>query len=134
MLAGIAGSVPIAIRVLLGAMAQVPASMLSAAALQGAGLGRRIVTIVLPLIAAALLSATLTAFGSAVFDLAINSILRPPRLDVLPVHVNRAFEQGLFGAATAATLIAGSATIIIIFVVRTLTLSTLRRLISAPRT
>ncbi|WP_435655717.1 ABC transporter permease [Brucella pituitosa] len=133
-LAGIAGSVPIAIRVLLGAMAQVPASMLSAAALQGAGLGRRIVTIVLPLIAAALLSATLTAFGSAVFDLAINSILRPPRLDVLPVHVNRAFEQGLFGAATAATLIAGSATIVIIFVLRTLTLSTLRRLITAPRT
>ncbi|GHC78042.1 ABC transporter permease [Limoniibacter endophyticus] len=132
-LAGIAGAVPIAIRVLLGAMAQVPESMLSAAALQGAGLTRRIVTIILPLIAAALLSATLTAFGSAVFDLAINSILRPPRLDVLPVYVNRAFEQGLFGAATAATLIAGSATIAIIFILRTVTLFALRALIASPK-
>lgn len=113
-LAGIAGAVPIAVRILLGAMAQVPASMLSAAAIQGAGLGRRILTIVVPLTAAALVSATLTAFGSAVFDLAINSILRPPRLQVLPVYVNRAFEQGEFGAATAATLVAGGLTVAII--------------------
>lgn len=110
-LAGIAGAVPIAVRILMGAMAQVPASMLSAAALQGAGLKRRILTIVVPLTAAALVSATLTAFGSAVFDLAINSILRPPRLQVLPVYVNRAFEQGAFGAATAATLVAGGLTV-----------------------
>lgn len=117
-LAGIAGAVPIAVRVLLGAMAQVPEAMLSAAALQGAHLGRRIFTIVIPLIAAALVSATLTAFGSAVFDLAINSILRPPRLNVLPVYVNRAFEQGQFGSATAAALVAGIITIVIIVVVR----------------
>ncbi|WP_127142655.1 ABC transporter permease [Pelagibacterium montanilacus] len=117
-LAGIAGAVPIAVRVLLGAMAQVPASMLSAAALQGAALPRRLMTIAIPLVAAALVSATLTAFGSAVFDLAINSILRPPRLDVLPVYVNRAFEQGQFGAATAATLLAGTLTILIIMLAR----------------
>jgi len=128
-LAGIAGAVPIAIRVLLGAMAQVPANMLSAAALQGAGLGRRIATIVVPLLAAALISATLTAFGSAMFDLAINSILRPPRLDVLPVYVNRAFEQGMFGAATAATLLAGAITVLIIALIRKATDMALRRLI-----
>lgn len=128
-LAGIAGAVPIAIRVLLGAMAQVPPSMLSAAALQGAGLWRRIVTIAVPLIAAALISATLTAFGSAIFDLAINSILRPPRLDVLPVYVNRAFEQGMFGAATAATLVAGGITILIIVIVRSTSNWALRRLV-----
>ncbi len=131
-LAGIAGAVPIAVRVLLGAMAQVPASMLQAAALQGAGLGRRIATIVVPLIAAALVSATLTAFGSAMFDLAINSILRPPRLDVLPVYVNRAFEQGAFGAATAATLLAGGLTVAIIAVISTLSRLILLRLIHTP--
>ncbi|EKF60318.1 binding-protein-dependent transport system inner membrane protein [Agrobacterium albertimagni AOL15] len=129
-LAGIAGAVPIAIRVLLGAMAQVPASMLSAASLQGAGLTRRIITIALPLIAAALVSATLTAFGSAIFDLAINSILRPPRLDVLPVYVNRAFEQSQFGAATAATLVAGLATILIIVVINILSAAAIRRLVA----
>lgn len=129
-LAGIAGAVPIAIRVLLGAMAQVPVSMLSAAALQGAGLTRRIVTIAVPLVAAALVSATLTAFGSAIFDLAINSILRPPRLNVLPVYVNRAFEQSQFGAATAATLVAGTATILIIVIVNLLSTVAIRRLVA----
>ena len=128
-LAGIAGAVPIAVRVLLGAMAQVPATMLQAAALQGAGLGRRIATIVVPLIAAALVSATLTAFGAAMFDLAINSILRPPRLDVLPVYVNRAFEQGAFGAATAATLLAGGLTVAIIACISAAARFALRRLI-----
>ncbi|WP_322895315.1 MULTISPECIES: ABC transporter permease [unclassified Yoonia] len=128
-LAGIAGAVPIAVRVLLGAMAQVPATMLQAAALQGAGLGRRIATIVVPLIAAALVSATLTAFGAAMFDLAINSILRPPRLDVLPVYVNRAFEQGEFGAATAATLLAGGLTVAIIAGISAAARFVLRRLI-----
>jgi iron(III) transport system permease protein len=131
-LAGIAGATPIAVRLLLGAMAQVPATMLAAAALQGAGLGRRIATIVVPLVAAALVSATLTAFGSAVFDLAINAILRPPRLQVLPVYVARAFEQGEFGAATAATLVAGGATVAIIAAVSAAARLILRRLLSAP--
>ena len=131
-LAGIAGAVPIAVRVLLGAMAQVPASMLQAAALQGAGLARRIATIVVPLIAAALVSATLTAFGAAMFDLAINSILRPPRLDVLPVYVNRAFEQGEFGAATAATLLAGGLTVAVIAAISTASRWALARLIQTP--
>lgn len=131
-LAGIAGAVPIAVRVLLGAMAQVPASMLQAAALQGAGLGRRIATIVVPLIAAALVSATLTAFGAAMFDLAINSILRPPRLNVLPVYVNRAFEQGEFGAATAATLLAGGLTVAIIAGISAASRVVLSRLIQTP--
>ncbi|SFV38521.1 iron(III) transport system permease protein [Devosia crocina] len=128
-LAGVAGAIPIAIRLVLGAMAQVPANMLSAAALQGAGLWRRIGTIVIPLVAAALVSATLTAFGSAIFDLAINSILRPPRLDVLPVYVNRAFEQGQFGAATAATLVAGGITIAILVSIRFATDRAIRRLL-----
>lgn len=131
-LAGIAGAVPIAVRVLLGAMAQVPASMLQAAALQGAGLARRIATIVVPLIAAALVSATLTAFGAAMFDLAINSILRPPRLDVLPVYLNRAFEQGEFGAATAATLLAGGLTVAIIAAISTTSRLVLAWLVQAP--
>lgn len=131
-LAGIAGAVPIAVRVLLGAMAQVPASMLSAAALQGAGLTRQILTIAVPLIAAALVAATLTAFGSAVFDLAINAILRPPRLQVLPVYVNRAFEQGEFGAATAATLVAGGLTVAIIAATSSVARAALRRLLHTP--
>ena len=131
-LAGMAGAVPISVRVLLGAMAQTPATMLQAAALQGAGLWRRVLTILVPIVAAALISATLTAFGSAVFDLAINAILRPPRLQVLPVYVSRAFEQGEFGAATAATLVAGGCTVAIIATVSAASRLALRRLLRGP--
>jgi iron(III) transport system permease protein len=119
-LAGTAGAIPYAIRIMLGAFAQLPPSMLHAAAMNGAGLARKIVTIVIPVAALALISATLAAFGSAVFDLAINAILRPPRLSVLPVYVNRAFEQGDFGASTAATFVAGAATVIIIVILKSI--------------
>lgn len=131
-LAGIAGAVPISVRVLMGAMAQAPASMLQAAALQGAGMWWRVLTILVPIVAAALISATLTAFGSAVFDLAINAILRPPRLQVLPVYVSRAFEQGEFGASTAATLVAGGCTVALIAAVSLGSRVALRRLLRAP--
>ena len=110
-LAAVAGAVPIAVRVLLGALGQVPPSFLAAAALQGAGLGRRLVTILLPLLATAILSATLAAFGTSVFDLAVTSLLRPPGFEVIPVTINRQFQQGEFGLSTASTVIAAGLTI-----------------------
>ncbi len=117
-LAGTAGAIPYAIRIMLGSFAQLPSTMLHAAATNGAGMVRRLMTVVIPLTAIALISATLAAFGSAVFDLAINAILRPPRLSVLPVYVNRAFEQGDFGVSTAATFVAGAVTVVIILVLK----------------
>ncbi|RBO90948.1 ABC transporter permease [Pseudochrobactrum asaccharolyticum] len=113
-LAGAAGAIPVTIRILLGAFAQLPQNMLSAAALNGASFSRRVITIALPVVATALISATLAGFGSALFDLAINTILRPPRLSVLPVYVNRAFEMGDFGSSTAATFMAGGIAVVII--------------------
>ncbi|TVQ29615.1 MAG: iron ABC transporter permease [Geminicoccaceae bacterium] len=119
-LAAIAGAVPIAVRVLLGALAQVPPSFLAAAALQGAGLPRRLLTILLPLLATAILSATLAAFGTSVFDLAISSLLRPPGFEVIPVTINRQFQQGEFGLSTASTVIAAGLTIAAIVTVQVL--------------
>lgn len=116
-LAAMAGAIPIAIRVVLGAMSQVPASFLHAAALQGVSLPRRIVTLVVPLTLAALLAATLAAFGTSVFDLAITSILHPPGYPVLPVVINRLFQQGYYGLSTAATMVAGGVTVLVIAVV-----------------
>jgi iron(III) transport system permease protein len=117
-LAGSAGAIPYAIRIMLGSFAQLPPNMLQAAAMNGAGLGRRLLTIVIPVAALALISAALAAFASSVFDLAINAILRPPRLSVLPVYVNRAFEQGEFGVSTAATFMAGGATVLLIVILK----------------
>lgn len=109
-----AAAIPVAVRILLGALAQIPASQLQAAMLQGAGLIRRLRTIIFPLILTAVISATLTSFGSSVFDLAINAILQPPRFRVLPTLISRAFEEGNYGYSTAAVFIAGSVTTLII--------------------
>lgn len=109
-----AAAIPVAVRILLGALAQIPASQLQAAMLQGAGLMRRLRTIILPLILTGVISATLTSFGSSVFDLAINAILQPPRFRVLPTLISRAFEEGNYGYSTAAVFIAGGATTLII--------------------
>lgn len=113
-LAGMAGAIPIAIRVLLGAMGQIPHSFMAAAALQGVSLPRRLCTILLPLSLAAFLSAGLASFGSSVFDLAVTSILHPPGYAVLPVVIDRQFQQGYYGMSTASTLIAAGITLTLI--------------------
>jgi iron(III) transport system permease protein len=118
-LASMAGAIPIAIRVVLGAMGQIPGSYLQAAALQGASLSRRLVTILVPLCAAALLSAALAAFGTSVFDLAITSLLHPPGYEVLPVTIDRLFQQGDYGQSTAFTLTAGAAVVTLILLIHT---------------
>ncbi|MGF1575784.1 MAG: ABC transporter permease [Cyanophyceae cyanobacterium] len=104
-LAATAGAIPLAMRTTLGSFAQIPASFLAAASMQGAPLFRRLRTIVLPLAFTALLSALLASFGTTVFDLAVSSILRPPSFQVLPVTINRQFQMGNFGLSTAATFV-----------------------------
>ncbi|WP_264878323.1 ABC transporter permease [Vibrio agarivorans] len=113
-LASTATSVPVAVRILMGAMAQVPISQLNAARLQGAGLVRRLYTIVMPLVLTAIISATLSGFGSSIFELAINSMLRPPRYEMLAPFVSAQFNSGEYGISTAAVFIAGSVAAIII--------------------
>lgn len=131
-LAAVAGAVPYVVRVSLGAMAQVPASFLDAAALQGAPLRRRLRTILAPLTVAAVSAAGLAAFGSAVFDLAITSILRPPGFAVLPHAITRQFEQGFYGVSTAMTVLATTATVTIIVTVNAVVRRRVRRLHHTP--
>ncbi|NBD26812.1 ABC transporter permease [Paenibacillus glycinis] len=112
-LASVAGAIPIVTRMLVGAMAKVPAQLLTAAQLYGGSFFERIRVILVPLIRGALLSAALAAFGSGVFDLAVNSILFPPNFLTLPVSINKAFEDLKFGYASAATVF-GSVIVILI--------------------
>lgn len=126
-LAAVAGAVPYVVRVTLGAMAQVPGSFLDAAALQGAPLRRRLRTILAPLTVTAVASAGLAAFGSAVFDLAITMILRPPGFAILPHAITRQFEQGFFGVSTAMTVLATVATVSVIVTVNGLVRRRVRR-------
>lgn len=127
-LAAIAGAIPVITRIMVGAMAKVPRSLLDAAQMQGGSLLRRIRSILAPLVRGALLSAALAAFGSSVFDLAVNTILFPPNFVTLPVTINKAFENLDFGYASAATVMGGGIVILIILLLEVL----LRR--KEPRT
>lgn len=113
-LASVAGAIPVITRVIVGAMAKVPAQLLSAAQMQGASFSRRIFTVLAPLTRGAIVAAGLAAFGATVFDLAIASILYPPNYMTLPVVINKAFEDLRFGYAAAATLTGGGFVIVII--------------------
>ncbi|WP_238403657.1 ABC transporter permease [Paenibacillus paridis] len=119
-LAAIAGAIPVITRLMVGAMAKVPHSLLTAAQLQGDTFIGRLRLILIPLIRGALLSAGLAAFGSSVFDLAVNSILFPPSFLTLPVTINKAFEDLDFGYASAATVLGSGIVILIILAVELL--------------
>ncbi|MFD0673235.1 ABC transporter permease [Cohnella sp. GCM10027633] len=115
-LASVAGAIPIITRVIVGAMAKVPAQLLAAAQMQGASFTRRMATVLVPLTRGAIVSAGLAAFGATVFDLAIASILYPPNYMTLPVVINKAFEDLRFGYAAAATLTGGGLVILLIVI------------------
>ncbi|QIT54654.1 iron ABC transporter permease [Aquisalimonas sp. 2447] len=100
-----AASIPIAVRVVLGNVAQVPKSFLNSAALQGAGLWTRIRTVLMPLTLAGLLSAGLAVFATSVFDLAITTMLQPSGFPTIPVIIDEHFRTVQYGWATAATVI-----------------------------
>ena len=113
-----AASVPIAVRVLLGAMSQTPGSFLSSAALQGAGLWTRIRAILLPLTLSGLLSAGLAVFATSVFDLAITTMLQPPGFPTIPVIIDERFRTVQYEWATAATVVVCLITAAVIVTVR----------------
>lgn len=113
-MAAVAGAIPYAVRLQIGAFAKIPASMLDAAAMQGAGAGRRMKDILLPLVRGGLLTATLASFGTSVYDLAIASILKPPNYTLVPLVIDKAFEFSQYGYATAATVFSGSLVILLL--------------------
>tara|TARA_R110000868_G_scaffold199758_2_gene446754 strand:+ start:293318 stop:295072 length:1755 start_codon:yes stop_codon:yes gene_type:complete len=103
-LAGIATAVPVAVRLQLGALAQIPANFLQAAALSGASLLTRLRTILAPLVAPALLSALVAIFASSVFDLAATTMLAPPNFVTLPVEILLEYDRGKYGYSTAGAI------------------------------
>ena len=106
-LASVAAAIPMINRVLVGGMAKIPKTLLTAAQMQGAGYITRIRTVLLPLIHNSTVSAVLAAFGGSVFNLAITTILYPPNFSTLPVYISDAYNDLEFGYAAAATIVGG---------------------------
>ena len=107
-LASVASAIPMINRVLVGGMAKIPESLLTAAQMQGAGFLTKIRTILLPLLHNSSVSAVLAAFGGSVFNLAITTILYPPNYSTLPVYISDSYNDLKFGYAAAATIVGGA--------------------------
>ncbi|GIO95761.1 ABC transporter permease [Paenibacillus lautus] len=118
-IAGIAGAIPYAVRVQLGAFGNLSGTMLKAAAIQGASVFERMRDIVLPLARQSLLFATLASFGTSVFDLALASMLKPANYSLMPLVIDRAFEFSRYGYATAATVVSCGAVVLMIILLQT---------------
>ncbi len=119
-LASVAAAIPLINRVLVGGMAKIPKTLLTAAQMQGAGFLTRMRTVLLPLIHNSTVSAVLAAFGGSVFNLAITTILYPPNFSTLPVYISDSYNDLEFGYAAAATIVGGAFIIIIMLVLETL--------------
>ncbi|MCD8222493.1 MAG: iron ABC transporter permease [Clostridiales bacterium] len=104
-LASVASAIPLINRVLVGGMAKIPRSLLTAAQVQGAGFGRRLWTVLLPLLHNSSVSAVLAAFGGSMFNLAITTILYPPNYSTLPVYISDSYNDLKFGYVAAATIV-----------------------------
>ncbi|WP_035856381.1 MULTISPECIES: iron ABC transporter permease [Jeotgalicoccus] len=117
-IAAVAGAIPYAVRIQLGAVSNVSPVLLQAASVQGASVLMRMSTILLPIVRNTLLIATLASFGSSVFDLAIASMLQPPNYTLLPIVIDRAFEVGDYGYATAASVLGAAVVVLIIIAVQ----------------
>ncbi|SEK98455.1 iron(III) transport system permease protein [Paenibacillus sp. cl141a] len=117
-IAGIAGAIPYAVRVQLGAFGNMSGTMLKAAAIQGAGVFERMRDIVLPIARQSLLIATLASFGTSVFDLALASMLKPANYSLMPLVIDRAFEFSRYGYATAATVVSCGTVVLIIILLQ----------------
>ena len=107
-LASVASAIPMINGVLVGGMAKIPESLLTAAQMQGAGFLTKIRTILLPLLHNSSVSAVLAAFGGSVFNLAITTILYPPNYSTLPVYISDSYNDLKFGYAAAATIVGGA--------------------------
>ncbi|GGG12312.1 iron ABC transporter permease [Paenibacillus albidus] len=118
-IAGIAGAIPYAVRVQLGAFGNLSGTMLRAAAIQGAGIFDRMRHIVLPLVRQSLLIATLASFGTSIFDLALASMLKPANYSLMPLVIDRAFEFSRYGYATAATVVSCGSVVLLIIMLQT---------------
>ncbi|MDQ0165833.1 ABC transporter permease [Bacillus horti] len=113
-LAAIAGAIPFAVRLQSGAFAKIPKNMVYASAIQGSGKLQQMSTIILPLAKNSLLIAVLAAFGTSIYDLAIAKMLYPPNYYLLPVTIDKSFEQFNYGYSTAATIVSGAIILAII--------------------
>lgn len=92
-MAYVAISLPYAIRLQIGAMAQLPGNLLTAAHVLGARPRTVVLRIVLPLVSATTVSTFFMTFAGVVFELPASSLLYPAGAPVFPVTIQARFNN-----------------------------------------
>lgn len=105
-MAYLAGSLPSTSRVLLGPMAQVQGTLLSAARVHGAGLVESWRKGVVPLIATALTWAWLFAFATTFLELPASELLSPPGSQTVSVAIIQVLNKSDMYRGTALSIVA----------------------------
>ena len=116
-MAYVANAVPQSARILLGPFAQVQESLLTAARVHGAGVGRAWRQGVLPLLARPLVWAGLLAFASLFLELPISELMAPPGVVPVSVAILRVLGKANIGLGTALSVVATSFTLAVVAVV-----------------
>lgn len=114
----LAGGMPYVLRFQLGAMGQLDGRLLSAARVLGAGIGRLLWRIVLPLLAEGGVALWLFILAGTAFELPASEFLYPPGHPTLAVEVNHYFNTGLYGQGTALAVTAGFGLVAFVLILR----------------
>lgn len=102
----IAEALPFSARLAGGALAQVGDHLLEAARLAGANTAQLFRHIVLPVVAAALLSTWMLVFTGTIFELPASQLLQPPGQPPLSVQIINQYNHYRQGPGTAMTIVA----------------------------
>ena len=113
-MAYIAGSLPYAIRLQIGALTQVSANLFTAAKVLGAKNATVIRTIILPLVDATVVSTFFLTFTGVLFELPASSLLYPAGAPPLPVLIASKFNAFEWAQGSALTVI-GMTIVLVIY-------------------
>ncbi len=105
LLAYVAGGLPYSVRVAAGGMAQIPASVITAARVSGASLATVVRRIILPMLGSTWMRIWLMLFAGVVFELPVSQLLYPPGGPTLAVSIVHQFHNTDFGTGAALTVL-----------------------------
>ncbi len=127
-LAYLAGGLPYVLRFQMGSLTQLDRRLVSAARVLGAGVGRLLARVVLPLVADSVLVLWLFVLAGTTFELPASEFLYPPGHPTLAVEVNHFFNSEIYGVGTALAVTAAVILIVLVLILRGVT----RRFLPAP--
>jgi iron(III) transport system permease protein len=114
----IGGNLPFSIRLNVGALQQVSASLIDAARTQGAGLPSVLLRIVIPLLGSGLASVWLLVFTGTMFELAASELLYPPGQPTMPIQILTYFNNFRIERGMALAMLNVAVVAVLVSVVR----------------